>query len=323
MQHNAELSIRHFVAFALILMLAAAMPARPLKADTTQHLYLPLITRNDTNATPISPAQAALNRINYYRQLAGVPLLQLHPALTTAAQNHANYDVLNHGDSSAWAAGPHGEVVGKPGFTGESSGARALATGYPWAAGWEVMNYFDDPTISDDDLMNSVYHRVGMLIWTHQYLGYGHGRSAVEAVDVLDFGRSATEPISPANVLVFPPDQQSDIPIYGASETPDPVPPNGHYPIGYPITLQPAYAATLTVDSAELRDSAGTLIGVYPNPSSCANACYALIPVNPLRYSTTYIAHVRGQVDNVAFDKTWAFTTTDCTYRLDDGTCLG
>ena len=87
------------------------------------------------------------------------------------------------GGREAW------EVAGKPGFTGESSGARALAAGYPWAAGWEVMNYLDDPTRSVDDLMNSVYHRVGMLIWTHQYLGYGHGRSAGEAVDVLDFGR--------------------------------------------------------------------------------------------------------------------------------------
>jgi hypothetical protein len=75
--------------------------------------------------------------------------------------------------------------------------------------------------------------------------------------------------------------------------------------------------------SAELRDSTGTLIAVYPNPAGCTNACYALIPISPLRYATTYTAHVRGQVDNVAFDNTWAFTTTDCTYRLGDGTCIG
>jgi hypothetical protein len=50
-----------FVAFALIRMLVAAMPARPLKADTTQHLYLPLITHNDASATPMLPTQAALH----------------------------------------------------------------------------------------------------------------------------------------------------------------------------------------------------------------------------------------------------------------------
>jgi hypothetical protein len=323
MQHNTARSIRRFVAFAIILLLAAAIPARPLKADTTQHLYLPLITLNNNGTTLIPPTQAALNRINYYRQLVGTQILQLHPALTTAAQHHAHYDLLNHGDSSAWTAGPHGEVPGKPGFTGESSGARALAAGYPWAAGWEVMNYFDDPARSVDDLMNSVYHRVGMLIWTHQYLGYGHGRSAGEAVDVLDFGRGATEPISASGVLVFPPGGMSDVPIYGASETPDPIPPNGHYPIGYPITLQPAFGSTLTVDSAELRDSAGVLVSTYPNPPGCTNSCYALIPISPLRYSVTYTLHARGQIDNETFDKTWSFTTTDCTYRLDDGTCIG
>src|SRR6266545_8237173 len=231
MQYNTALHIRSFVTLAVILLLAAAMPARPLKADTTYHLYLPLITHNETSATPILPTQAALTRINYYRQLAGAPLLQVHPALTTSAQNHANYDLLNHGDPSAWVAGPHGEVAGKPGFTGESSGARALAAGYPWEAGWEVMNYFDDPARSVDDLMNSVYHRVGILSWSHQYVGYGHGRSTVESVDVIDFGHGATTPISQANVLVFPADRQTDLPIYGASETPDPLPPNGSYPI--------------------------------------------------------------------------------------------
>jgi hypothetical protein len=107
------------------------------------------------------------------------------------------------------------------------------------------MDYLDDPARSVDDLMNSVYHRVGMLIWTHQYLGYGHARSAGEAVDVLDFGRGATEPISATGVLAFPPNGMTDIPIYGASETPDPLPPNGRYPIGYPMTLQPLFGSAL------------------------------------------------------------------------------
>ena len=80
-------------------------------------------------------------------------------------------------------------------------------------------------------------------------------------------------------------------------------------------------AAALSVPAATA--SSGMLIGIYPNPSGCTNACYALIPINPLRYSTTYTAHVRGRVDNADFDKIWSFTTTDCTYRLDDGTCIG
>lgn len=317
MSHVTYAERSMLIMLLMLTLCASAAWIAPAHASPTTTRYLPVVM------TPKTAAQQASERVNYYRQLVGAPLLQLHPALTTAAQNHANYDLLNHDDPSAWTAGPHGEVAGKPGFTGESSGARALATGYPWAAGWEVMNYFDDPTRSVDDLMNSVYHRVGILIWTHQYLGYGHGRSALEAVDVLDFGRGPSDPISATGVLVFPPNEMSGVPIYGASETPDPVPPNGHYPIGYPITLQPAYGSSLTIDSAELHDSTGMLITVYPNPADCTNACYALIPIKPLRYSTSYTVHVRGQVDNMAFDIIWTFTTTDCTYRLDDGTCIG
>jgi hypothetical protein len=311
-QHASILSLAMFT-----LLIITAISTVPAHADQATTLYLPVIR------TPKSAAQLASERVNEYRQLAGAPAVQLHDALTVAAQNHAEYDLLNYGDPSAWSAGPHGEVAGKPGFTGESSGARALAAAYSWAAGWEVMNYLDDPERSVDDLMNSVYHRIGILMWTHQYLGYGHGRNAVEAVDVIDFGRGPSDPISATDVLAFPPDGMSDVPIYGAAETPDPLPPNGHYPIGYPMTLQPLSGSTLTVDSAELRDSAGVLVSTYPNPSGCTNSCYALIPISALRYSATYTLHARGQIDNETFDKKWSFTTTDCTYRLDDGTCIG
>jgi hypothetical protein len=51
--------------------------------------------------------------------------------------------------------------------------------------------------------------------------------------------------------------------------------------------------------------------------------CYALIPIDPLQRSTTYTTYARGAVDGVPFDKIWSFPTTDCMYRLDDGTCLG
>jgi hypothetical protein len=49
--------------------------------------------------------------------------------------DHADYDLLNHGDPAAWAYGPHGEVSCKPGFSGAMPGDRAVAAGYPWPAG--------------------------------------------------------------------------------------------------------------------------------------------------------------------------------------------
>lgn len=238
--------------------------------------------------------------------------LTLDAALVTAAQRHADYDLLNASDGSAWAFGPHGEVAGKPGFSGTWPGDRASAAGYAWAAGWEVISYFDEPERAVDGLMATVFHRVNILTATHAHLGYGHGQTMNEAVDVLDFGRGPSEPGGPPSVALYPSPGQRDVPLYGAGETPSPLPPGASYPIGYPITLQPSTGTTLSISAAELREPSGALVALHPNPPDCAASCYALLPIAGLHTGTTYTAHVAGTVDGVAFDRTWSFTTTAC-----------
>lgn len=104
-------------------------------------------------------------------------LLSPNLALVTAAQRHADYDLLNTPDASAWALWPHGEVAGKPGFSGTWPGDRAIAAGYAGGRCWEVISHFDDPERAIDGLMATVFHRVNILTATHAHLGYGHGRS--------------------------------------------------------------------------------------------------------------------------------------------------
>jgi uncharacterized protein YkwD len=313
--------------FLLILTLAlsatlAAHRVPQTYADGPYIVRLPLVAKmgvSNTLPTPLPgtpPEQIALDRVNAYRALAGVPSLAPHVALLAAAQHHADYDLLNHSDPAAWTYGPHGEVSGKPGFSGTMPGDRAVAAGYPWAAGWEVMGYFDDPLRTVDGLMATVFHRINILTSTHAYLGYGHGRSAVEAVDVLDFGRGPSTPSDPPDRAVYPGPGQVEVPRYGAGETPSPLPMGASYPIGYPITLQPLAGTTLTVRQAELHDASGIPIPVYPNPPDCGTSCYALIPTAGLRAATTYTVHVAGAIDGAPFDKTWSFTTTTCSDPL-------
>jgi uncharacterized protein YkwD len=313
--------------FLLILALAlsatlASQRVPQTYADAPYLLRLPLVARSEPpNALPTPlpgtpPEQIALDRINAYRALAGVPPLEPHVALLAAAQHHADYDLLNHSDPAAWAYGPHGEVSGRPGFSGAMPGDRAVAAGYPWAAGWEVMGYFDDPLRAVDGLMATVFHRINILTPSHAYLGYGHGQSAVEAVDVLDFGRGPAIPPGPPDLAVYPGPGQIEVPRYGAGETPSPLPEGASYPIGYPITLEPITGATLTVSTAQLRDASGVLIPVYPNPPDCGTGYYALIPTAGLQAATTYTVHAAGAVDGARFDKTWSFTTTTCSDSL-------
>jgi hypothetical protein len=279
-------------------------------ANSNPPIYLPLIM-NSVQQTATPPEQMALDHMNFYRTLAHSPPMQLHPALVMAAQHHANYYLFNANDASAWQYGPHGEVAGKPWYTGRTSGDRAVTAGYSWRAGWEVMGYVDDPTISIDGWMATIFHRTIILDPYLEYMGYGHGRSTLGQVDVVDLGHGSLDITDRTQVIVFPTAGQTGVPTaWLGGEVPDPLPPGTIYPVGYPITVQPIAYVPLSVTQAELRDDRGAQVAVYPSPAGCGTACYALVAVKPLRPATTYSVYVAGTVDGVPFDKTWAFTTT-------------
>lgn len=318
MQHLNALLAHRLVIIAVFVGLSCTIAAHdPARANAPYLVYLPTMMNQATSASQFPPVQTALDRINDYRSLAGVQFVQRHPALITAAQNHAKYTILNDENPSAWTNGPHGEVVGKPGFTGQSAADRMVVAHFPYGPSAEVMDYYDDPIRSVDGLMATVFHRVIALTPTHAYIGYGHMHSMTAAADVIDFGRGAADPTGQPGVAVFPGNGQTNVPLYGEGETPSPLPPGANYPIGYPVTLQPIYATTLTVTQAELRDGGGALVNVYPSPTNCNSSCYALIPTAGLQPATTYTVHVTGTIDTTPFDKIWSFTTKSCLTPLD------
>ena len=296
----------------MISTISVTTPVGHVNAAQDYLIYLPQVMNRvgDTQPPPPigSPEQIVLDRINFYRMLAGAPQLQLHPALLQAAQNHANYYLLNFADADAMVYGPHGEVAGKPGYTGRASWDRATAAGYPWYAGWEVIHFEDDPVRSIDGWSATVFHRIIILDPYLEYMGYGHGLSGTARVDVADFGHATTDP-GRQHLTLFPAPGQTNVPLTGMWESPSPLPPGVTDPFGYPITLQPPYSVPLTVTRAELWDSTGVPVAIYPKPPECGTACYALIPMTPLQQATTYTAHVIGTIDGVAFDMAWSFTT--------------
>jgi hypothetical protein len=242
-----------FPRLALLMLLIAGAAslsnsARPALAGEDTITYLPIVMRDSTDSMlppPLPtgpPEQQVLDRLNYYRSLAGAPPLQLHPALLTAAQNHVTYHVtyldLNINDDSANVYWPHGEVEGKPGYTGRWSGDRAMVSGYPWSAGWEVMSFDDDPIVSVDNLIATVFHRVTMLDPYMEYMGYGHGQVGSGGADVIDFGHG-TANTTRQQVIVYPADGQINVPVlWLGGETPSPLPPDAPpSAVGYPITI--------------------------------------------------------------------------------------
>jgi len=254
-----------------------------------------------------------VNRANEYRKIVDVAPLTSHSAIVEAAQNHADYYVLNRGVAGAWTNGPHGEVAGYPGFTGTDVSARLDFAGYLGESSGEVMHYIGDPTISVDGWMATVYHRLPIIDPNRKHAGYA--LNTQPGVDAMDFGAgpAATGVWMSATPypLAYPVDGQTNIPVgWSGLEIPNPLPPGVSTPVGYPFTIQ-GVNGTLFVEWAEMRDGSGNLVPTHPNPTAeCGpRNCYTLIPVSPLAQNTTYTVSARGTIALIPFDLSWSFTT--------------
>lgn len=279
-----------------------------------QHSAQHIVEMDATETLSNSSSEQAVARANHYRALAGVAPFQSHPAIATAAAGHINYRLLNYADSSAWTYGAHGQVEGKPGFTGQWPKDRIAAAGYPWWGGAEVMHGLGNPISSVDDWVATVYHRFAILDPYNHYAGYAHHTGAPVAVDVMDFGSGPTGegvwmPATPYP-LAYPADGQTNVPTsWSGAESPSPLPPGAQGPVGYPFTLQ-GVGGGVTITQAELRTEAGELVPTHPNPPDCASgSCLALMAVTPLMPHTTYVVTAAGDVSGVAFQRKWRFTT--------------
>jgi hypothetical protein len=253
--------------------------------------------------------QQALARINYYRALAGIAPLVLNESLNQAATAHANYCVVNGGDSDL-AASPHSEIEGKPGFTGASSADRARHFGYSSIGRWrENMHYLGNPLASIDDWMNSVFHRFAALDPNLQEMGFGIAVGNGTRVDVLD----AAAPVyteNPSTIVLYPAPNQSDVPLaFDGRERPDPLP-GAAYPTGYPITAIFG-GGNVQVTEASLRDSQNNLVdsyALYPGSGMMDNSV-AIAAKQPLRPGEKYTVSVAGTIGGTAFSRIWSFTT--------------
>jgi hypothetical protein len=251
-----------------------------------------------------SLARRALDRINCYRALEGVPPLILDPALDRSAAAHVNYYVLNHGAGTG-AAALHDETPGHPGFTGADSDTRARAAG---ATDWYVdedIGLGGSPEATVDWFVNSVNHRENLLHPSAIHLGYAS--SANPPIDVFDIGVTDARPAA-ARPVVYPADHQSDVPTsVDLEESPDPAP-GLPRPLGYPITISFAIPDEVTFAASSLTDPRGQPVPVVTAEKKWLRTL-AVIPTKPLQSGQTYIVRVSGTVDDRPFTKTWSFTT--------------
>jgi uncharacterized protein YkwD len=253
--------------------------------------------------TPVgaTPAERALDLLNRYRRVAGVPPVTDDPATTKACMDHAAYLVKNKGNAALDGFGAHKEDPNLPGAT----------------PGWANLNLgndvgFEEPVATIDGLMATLYHRTPMIGTDLEKVGFGYAGvpGSDNMADVLAFVTGDR----PQEVVVFPADGQTDVPLAFGGEFPNPIP-DGDVG-GYPITLQMADSAKPTGMSASLKDDQGQDVPChYSDHDHQASTAYSqgntvcLIPKQLLEPGRSYQAHVQGTVDGQARNWDWRFST--------------
>jgi len=261
---------------------------------------------------------AALARVNYYRNLAGLPPVAAEPRLLLVAQAHSSYlDSTNE-------MGHYEDRKNNPFYTGNSPFDRIDFSGYDYAEAGEVVarQHSSHPAAAVDALMTAVYHRFIILSVDFVHAGPGvalQSNGGAEELDVtVDFGAEALPPAPPHSaVTVYPVLGQTDVPtdFDPAEELPSPMP--GHSLVGYPISIQVDARSTLQVRSFELYQTApvaspqaleAKLLTHDADAETPAHGA-ALIPVLPLAPAAIYKAVFSGSVDGTPVSTSWEFMT--------------
>jgi hypothetical protein len=270
---------------------------------------------------------AAFNRLNEIRLSAGLGMLAQSTAMDQAAQAHADWMIAN--DSFT-----HEETAGTPGFTGLNWPRRDEAFGYVPIEGIEVMTGPVHGAQGVDLLINTVYHRAGMLAFEPVDLGIGWSSGAAANVSmplVIDITRPGTDVVrglgqapqaSIHGVEVWPVDGAREVPLRLGLEIPNPVPSQDVLTLGTPISIIVDEIKTISVTTFVVTNSTSStvvparILTSQNDPNLFVPASFvAVIPLSALAPNTSYRVVFSGTaVDRLSgafeqIDRTWSFMT--------------
>ena len=259
-------------------------------------------------------ATDALNWFNFRRQQAGLRILLRNSVIDQAAKSHANYQQLNN-------VATHEETQGLPGFTGINPAARLRAAGYPLnSSGFsdgEVIAALNgnDGFAAAEGLIGAIYHRFTLLEPAFNEAGAGaasrFGGYNWLTVNLITNQNNASA--GSMQIISWPTADQKNVRVnfFTDQEFPDPLP--GTDEAGFPVSVHAEINAVLRVDSFTIRARGESPLAVklldqttdVDTPASAA----AIIPLSPLRPSTTYDVEFNGRINDQIVSRHWAFFT--------------
>jgi uncharacterized protein YkwD len=277
-------------------------PPEPIRPQAT----FPVDVRSLRDAT----SQEGLAAINAARAKANLAPVKLDPRITEGATSHAYWWLFNLALPQSIGLGIHKEVSGSPGYTGYSMRDRATSFGFPLGSMAEDITHRGEPAGAVADWIDSVFHRFPIMRADLDAIGFGAATGGGLPIEVMDMSYR-DEPGDPHQQVAFPADGQTGVPAtFRDNELPDPVPPGGRLPTGYPITVNYNPFVGVFLVSSKITDASGQQVDAYtlpPVPSE--HNVLTLLPKQPLKLSTRYTVSVSVTIDGDPRQLQWSFTT--------------
>jgi hypothetical protein len=284
--------------------------------------------------TAVTPTYSATSEefgyftaVNAFRSVEGLGPLNQNPFYDLAAAAHAAYVDVN---------GPsHGEIAGLAGFTAVSPILRVQHQGGTTNGVGEVLGLpdFELPDGSNAPgagvslagvLINTVYHRAGLLFQGVTDVGISIGMTPTQQIGVSDMGY-VTEQVNAGTYFgMYPVDGQTGVGLHMHPEEPSPVPAGTDIMnVGYPISVASQESTTLTVIIFTVTQVGSTtavpatiITQTDPNLAGINNVAF-LLANQAFLPNTTYTVNVAGTITGAAtgttngilVSKQWTFRT--------------
>lgn len=254
--------------------------------------------------------EAALKALNDYRAKAHLTAVHLDDRISAGALSHDYWWLFNLSLPQVKGLGIHREAPGTAGFSGYTMRDRASHFGYPSAPMAEDITHAGEPVAAIAQWVDSVYHRFPIMRPDLDAVGFGSAIGGDIPIETLDLGYRVESGVE-RQMVEYPADGQTDVPsVFTDNELPDPIPPAGAKPSGYPITVNFNPYVSVSIGTAEVRDAGGSLVDRYLIPPSRSDEnVVTLLPKQPMKKSSLYRVHLTGTINGAGFTQDWSFTT--------------
>jgi uncharacterized protein YkwD len=282
------------------------LPGRKTSGSIMRHciLYISLLLTGSAFAQESPSAKeitVALSILNQTRKAAGLDTVTISATLSKGCYQHAKYLVINKNNPLTSGMSAHKEYPELQGYTKEGE-----------TAGKNAVIHFVNPITAIEGWIQTFYHRIPLLQPNLKEIGIGFYEKDGYVVSLVDC-ISGISGESSKEMVCYPNEDQTNIPLEMGPEIPHPVGEQGSY--GFPITIYFTQWQKITNVTFKLTDNDNNVIACQlstpEKPATYFSQWNSIcaIPKKPLNKDSKYFVTISCMVNGTALKKTYSFRT--------------